>query len=193
MSDETKPTNPKDFIGSTKMPVHLWPNTATLLGTLAMLDGAAKYGRSNWRVSGVKASIYYDAARRHLDAWFEGEDKTKDSKVHHLGHALACIAIIVDAEAAGKLNDDRMFPGGFAKLLQELTPMVVALKEQHKDKEPHHFTRLDEGTRPNVVEQAWPGEEHCFCEGARGYNLRGMPHKRGAMGCVGRIAGPTLG
>lgn len=142
MSD-IKPTNPKDFIGSTKMPYHLWPNTATMLGTLALLDGAAKYGRSNWRHAGVRASIYYDAARRHLDAWFEGEDKTTDSGVDHLGHALACIAIIIDAQAAGKLNDDRMIAGGYHKLLAELTPMVAALKEQHADKSPHHFTIQD--------------------------------------------------
>lgn len=143
MTDNLKPTNPKDFIGSTKMPLHLWPNTATLVGTLAMLDGAAKYGRSNWRVSGVKASVYYDAARRHLDAWFEGENNAKDSNVPHLGHVLACIAIIIDAECAGKLTDDRMTPGGYLKLLDRLTPLVVALKQLHADKTPQHFTLLN--------------------------------------------------
>lgn len=49
MSDETKPTNPKDIIGCNKIPMHLWPETATMLGAMALLDGMLKYGRSNWR------------------------------------------------------------------------------------------------------------------------------------------------
>ena len=139
----TKPTNPKDAIGSNKMPVHLWPETATLLGSLALLDGALKYGRSNFRAIGVRSSIYYDAARRHLTAWFEGEDLDPDSGVPHLGHALACLAILVDAEAAGKLNDDRMAPGGYRKLIDALTPHVERLKAAHADKSPKHYTLAD--------------------------------------------------
>lgn len=143
MTTTTKPTNPKDAIGSNKLPVHLWPETATLLGSLAFLDGALKYGRSNFRAIGVRSSIYYDAARRHLAAWFEGEDVDPDSDVPHLGHALACIAILVDAEAAGKLNDDRMHPGGYRKLVDQLTPHVERLKAAHADKAPHHYTLAD--------------------------------------------------
>ena len=69
-----KPTNPKDAIGSGKLPLHLWPTTATALGCISMLNGMLKYGRSNFRAVGIRASIYYDAAMRHLNAWFEGED-----------------------------------------------------------------------------------------------------------------------
>lgn len=43
----TKPTNPKDAIGSNKVPMHLWPTTATIAGAMALLHGAMKYGRSN--------------------------------------------------------------------------------------------------------------------------------------------------
>ena len=138
-----KDTNPKDAIGSDKMPLHLWPNTATVLGTLGLLDGAAKYGRSNYRVMGVRASIYYDALRRHVDAWFEGEDIDPDSGIPHLGHALACLAILVDAEAAGKLTDDRMYPGGYRALLTQLTPHVRRLKALHAGKNLHHHTITD--------------------------------------------------
>ncbi len=53
-----KNPNPKDSIGSTKIPMHLWPDTATVYGALALLDGAAKYGRGNYRASPVRASIY---------------------------------------------------------------------------------------------------------------------------------------
>lgn len=140
---QTKPTNPKDAIGSSKLPLHLWPETATLLGSLALLDGALKYGRGNFRAIGVRSSIYYDAARRHLTAWFEGEDVDPDSGLPHLGHALACLAILVDAEAAGKLNDDRQHQGGYRKLIDALTPHVERLKAQHADKAPKHYTVAD--------------------------------------------------
>lgn len=138
-----KPTNPKDAIGSDKVPLHLWPEVATVHGSLAMLDGALKYGRSNFRAIGVRSTIYYDACRRHLSAWFEGEDTAADSGVSHLGHALACIAILLDASAAGKLNDDRMVRGGYDVSLAELTPHVARLKEKYKDRNPRHYTIAD--------------------------------------------------
>lgn len=142
--DATKPTNPKDAIGSDKLPLHLWPTTATAAGSIGMLDGALKYGRSNFRVVGIRASIYIDAAKRHLDAWFEGEECAPDTGIPHLCYALANIAIIVDARAAGKLNDDRMVRGtGYRKLVEELTPHVKRLKELHKDRKPKHYTIAD--------------------------------------------------
>lgn len=138
-----KDTNPKEAIGSNKIPFHVWPETATVEGVLGMLEGVLKYGRSNYRVAGVRASVYYDACRRHLNAWFEGEDKAPDSEISHLGHALACIAILIDAREAGKLNDDRMVRGGYHAMVERLTPDVKRLKEKHADKNPHQFTIAD--------------------------------------------------
>ena len=135
-----KETNPKDAIGSDKLPLHLWPNTATAMGCIAMLNGMLKYGRSNFREIGVRASVYQDAAKRHIDAWFEGEECDPDDGVPHLSAALACLAIIVDAKAAGKLNDDRMVAGGYRKLTNELTPHVARLKRLHAGKTPKHYT-----------------------------------------------------
>jgi hypothetical protein len=141
MSD--KPTNPKDAIGADKIPMHLWPTTATALGSMALLDGALKYGRSNYRAIGVRASIYYDALIRHLHKWFEGEDIDPDSGLPHLAHVLACAGILVDAQAAGKLTDDRAFHGGYLNLVEEITPLVAESKERHKDKSPKHYTIQD--------------------------------------------------
>lgn len=142
-NNETKPSNPKDIISSGKLPLHLWPETATITGCLAMLEGCLKYGRGNFRCVGVKSSIYIDACKRHLNAWFEGEECAPNSGISHLGHALACIAIIVDAQAAGKLTDDRNFPGGYAELVAKLTPEVKRLKELYTDKNPRHYTIKD--------------------------------------------------
>lgn len=138
-----KPSNPKDVIGTDKLPLHLWPTTATAMGCIGLLNGMLKYGRTNWRAAGVRASIYVDAAKRHLDAWFEGEDVDPDEGVPHLAAALACLAIIVDAQAAGKLNDDRAMAAGYRKLVTELTPHVARLKALHANKAPHHYTIAD--------------------------------------------------
>ena len=81
---------------------------------------------------------------RHLSRWFEGEDLDTDSTLPHLAHVLACVAIIVDAEAAGKLNDDRMIKGGYHEMLEKLTPLVARTKARYADKAPRHYTIEDD-------------------------------------------------
>ena len=142
----SNPVNPKDIVGSDKMPLHLWPETATVLGCLGLLEGALKYGRSNWRAVGVRATIYVDACRRHLNAYFEGEDLDPDSGLPHLSHALACLAIIVDADAKGLLTDDRCIEGGYRALIDKMTPEVKRLKEKYAGRAPKHYTIKDNCT-----------------------------------------------
>lgn len=153
LDDTSKATNPKDAVGSSKLPIHLWPKTATIMGTLGLLEGMLKYGRLNWREAGVRASIYYDALDRHISAWFEGEDFDPDSGMPHLAHALACLAILVDAQAAGKLVDDRQYNGeGYRTLVEELTPHVDRAKGNHADKSPKHYTLEDRNPNtPDLV------------------------------------------
>lgn len=139
-----KPSNPKDIIGSDKLPLHLWPASATAMGAIGLLEGATKYGRANWRAAGVRSSIYVDACMRHLAAWMEGEEVAPDSGVPHLANALACLAIIVDAQAAGKLNDDRNYSGGgYRKLVEELTHQVARIKKMNSERTPKHWTIAD--------------------------------------------------
>lgn len=140
--------NPKDAIGSNKLPLHLWPETATMLGCLGLLDGMLKYGRSNFRHVDILASLYMDATRRHLAAWFEGEDNDPDSGLPHLAHALASLAILVDAQAAGRLTDDRQSKIGYREMVQALTPHVARLKALHAAKTPRHYTIADTPQAP---------------------------------------------
>ena len=138
----SKDTNPKDAIANGKIPLHLWPSTATAMGAIGLLEGRFKYGNANWREAGVRASVYVSACQRHLAAWFEGEDTDPDSHLPHLSHALACLAILVDAQAAGKLTDDRQYPGGYRKLMDELTPLVAKVNDKYADKpEPRHYDK----------------------------------------------------
>jgi hypothetical protein len=141
---ETKQTNPKDAIGSDKLPLHLWPVSATAMGCLGLLDGMLKYGRSNWRDTGVRVTIYLDALDRHSAAYREGEDLDPDSGMPHLAHMLACLAILVDATATGKITDDRCYNGsGYRALVTELTPHVGRIKELRAGHDPKHYTIQD--------------------------------------------------
>jgi hypothetical protein len=140
----TKDTNPKDVIGSTKLPLSLVPPLTVAYASIAHLNGALKYGKGNWRKAGVRASIYADAAKRHIDSWLDGEEVDPEDGVPHLSAVLACIGIILDSRACGKLTDDRMMrnPGYRAEVAQ-LTAHVKRLQELHKDKQPRHFTIAD--------------------------------------------------
>lgn len=140
--------NPKDSIGNNKIPMHLWPSSATMLGSIGLLEGREKYGRCNWRAAPVKASIYYDALQRHMALWFEGQSLSTDVANVHLGNALACLAIIVDAGVHGTLVDDRNFtPSGSGDELQafanNLTPLVLKLQEQFATMKPKHWDHRD--------------------------------------------------
>lgn len=99
--------NPKDVVGMKKVSFTKFPQIALLHGVHAMMDGARKYGPYNWREKAISASIYIDACIRHLNAWYDGEENAEDSGVHHLGHAMACIAILLDALETGNVIDDR--------------------------------------------------------------------------------------
>lgn len=148
-----KSTNPKDLIGSNKLPLHLVPFTAIAYECLAFLEGALKYGRSNWRAAGVRFSIYYDACLRHLSKCLEGEWIDKESGIPHLGHARACLGIIIDAYEAGMLKDDRMYvKGDYSALVTKYSEEVKRLKEKYKDKNPKHYTIEDnKEDRPNII------------------------------------------
>ena len=104
----TKDTNPKDGVGSLK-PSYSNVSVPVLYEVgAAMLEGARKYGGYNWRVAGIRTSVYIDAARRHLDAFWEGEDIDDDSGLSHITKAIASLTVLRDAQIQGMVqNDDR--------------------------------------------------------------------------------------
>lgn len=99
--------NPKDAAGRKKPDLSLVPPTALREMARAMGDGASKYGAYNWRDHPVLARVYVAAAMRHLGDWLDGEELAQDSGVHHLAHAMANMAILLDAQAHQCLADDR--------------------------------------------------------------------------------------
>ena len=124
MTDQTYPDdNPKTVLGLRKPAMSCVPPVALLHLSHAMMDGEQKYGRMNWREHTVSSSVYYDAAMRHLMAWFDGETYAPDSGAHHLGHVMACCAILLDGESLAVLNDDRNTFGfsAFTRTCEQMT------------------------------------------------------------------------
>lgn len=140
---ETKPTNPKDIVGSGKLPLELVPATIDAYASLAFLEGALKYGRFNWRVAGVRASIYKAALDRHVERWWNGEDVDPSTGVPHLASAIACIGILLDAKTCGKLTDDRPPPAPLGDLLEDLRRRMPLLRELFDGEAPHQYTIAD--------------------------------------------------
>ncbi|MCH8137337.1 MAG: hypothetical protein IH926_00005 [Proteobacteria bacterium] len=102
-----KDSNPKDAIGSRKVGLSMIPRPVLYERALAMLGGSLKYARHNYRIAGVRASVYRDATDRHLDAWWEGEDIDEESGLNHITKAIASLAVMRDAMINGMFVDDR--------------------------------------------------------------------------------------
>lgn len=160
MSD-AKPSNPKDLIGRTKLPLSIVPAVTIAYLTLGHAEGMLKYGYVNWRECGVKLSIYMDAYNRHMLKFNEGQWADPKTRVPHLANALACLSIIIDAKEAGKLIDDRPLSnqGAIAFIETEGQAIWQHLMGLYGDVKPKHYTieegRLD-GTREGSETPAGP-------------------------------------
>lgn len=156
-------SNPKDLLGSKKPSLSKIPSIALLWETLAMMDGAGKYLPFNWRSNKVVASIYVDACKRHLDAWFEGQRKADDSGCHHLGHARACLGILLDAEATGNLIDDRPVVEGssdaYQAVLKEVCEAIPAMQARHKKFHDEKMAKADSENYNAVIKLQLECEE----------------------------------
>lgn len=131
-----KPSNPKDIIGSNKVPLSLVPAATMAYLAVAHAEGHLKYGLVNWREAGVRATIYIDACLRHIQKYKEGEWADPETTVPHLANALTCLSIIVDAHHAGKLIDDRPKSVEASPVMDEMAKVLVNLKALHADKKP---------------------------------------------------------
>lgn len=138
----TKPTNPKDSIGVRKAPLSCVPMNVIAEMGIGMLEGAAKYGRHNYRGVGVRTSVYFDAAMRHLIAFWEGEDIDADSGLSHVAKAMVTLAVLRDSQMRGNCVDDR--PPRSAPFYPGLNEAAAALLDRHAGKDPKHWTVADD-------------------------------------------------
>jgi hypothetical protein len=146
LTDTTKPSNPKQAFAGKKVCMSCVSAPVMNELSLAMLEGSLKYGRHNYRIAGVKASTYYDAAKHHLDQWWEGEDFDAEAKVklHHITKAIASLTVLRDAMIFNKMTDDRP-PKAPADWMAQLNKASEELRKAW----PNHaepFTELGEKT-----------------------------------------------
>ena len=113
-------TNPKDIQGQKKTPLRLISDIAMTYLARVMGLGAKKYGPYNWRDKKVKWTVYLEAARRHIALAADGEDADPESGMPHEAHAMACMAILLDAKVTDSLIDDRHKTGKLAGLMKQL-------------------------------------------------------------------------
>lgn len=140
----TKLTNPKDAVGSKKLMMHLVPSIVDIYAALAFTEGALKYGKYNWRVAGVRYSVYLDAIHRHLAQLQNGDDADPETLVPHLASIIACCGIIADAGHVGKLTDDRPPSAHKSKShLEETAAITAHLRELFKGHNPKQYTIHD--------------------------------------------------
>src|SRR5690606_36230252 len=64
------------------------------------------YGLHNWR-QGCDYSRYISAAKRHINAFNEGEDLDPESGLSHLAHAACCLAFLIEMQKKHFGKDDR--------------------------------------------------------------------------------------
>lgn len=142
-----KPSNPKDSIGIRKPPTSTIPQNVVAEIGVGMLEGALKYGRHNYRVIGVRASVYYDAAKRHLDAWWEGEDNDPDSGLSHITKAITSLVVLRDAMLCDKLTDDRPPKSDVVGHRKYLTKIVEEILDRYPEpKEAYTAKMVIQGT-----------------------------------------------
>lgn len=150
MTTTTKESNPKDIVGVRKAPMSTVSATVMAEVGVAMLEGAAKYGRHNYRAVGVRASVYYDALMRHMFAWWDaGEDLDPDSGLSHITKAIAGLMVFRDAMINDKWVDDR--PPKVPEFYADLNAKAAAILDRYADRNPVHYTQA-------MMPQ--PGEEH---------------------------------
>lgn len=138
LSDKIKDSNPKDSVGVRKAPISTVSGAVMTEVGLAMLEGARKYGRHNYRKIGVRASVYRDAVWRHLTAWWDfGQDLDPDSGLNHVTKAIAGLMVLRDAMLMDNWVDDRP-PSLPIELLEKYNEMASDIIDRYPDaKEPY--------------------------------------------------------
>jgi hypothetical protein len=115
--------NPKATAGRQKIQYGNTPALPSLYQAAVHDLGAVKYGSYNWRDTPIKMSDYISAIRRHLALLEAGEDIDDESGLPHAAHLMATCAIVIDADHAGTLIDDRRATPNLAKEMRRVAEL----------------------------------------------------------------------
>lgn len=132
-SERIKQSNPKDACGTKKVPFSTIPGPVLGEIGLALFEGARKYGKHNYRAIGVRYSVYYDAALRHLIAWWEGQDEDPDSGLSHITKAIAGLIVLKDSMNQENAHDDRPIKVKNQEWVLDLNKKAGEIIDKYKD------------------------------------------------------------
>lgn len=79
-----------------KLRYHVMPDAAEHEVIEVLNFGADKYGEHNWKNVKPLNTRYYNAMRRHVSAFRQGERVDPDSGKHHLAHAVCCLLFMLE-------------------------------------------------------------------------------------------------
>lgn len=136
LDKDTKSTNPKDAAASYRLPIHMVPDTLILYAAMAFAEGDSKYVAYNFRIAGVRASVYISALRRHLMRYVNGEWADKKTKVPHLASVAACVAILIDGHVTKTIVDDRPPAVDLGDEIERAEEVIAHVYDLNKDKRP---------------------------------------------------------
>jgi len=89
----------------------------------ALTYGQTKHGKYSFKEDGFPLTVMADKVLRHMSQFLDGEDFDKESKIHHLHHAIADLAIMIDIKDHHPHQDDRFKPAE-PKVIQ-VAPIVA--------------------------------------------------------------------
>lgn len=163
---ERKATNPKDAVANdhvkfTDLPLRVLAKVAP-----ALSEGAWKYGRHNYRIAGVRATVYVNACLDHLFAWAEGEDIDPGSGFNHIDKAVAGLMVLRDSMLEGNWQDDRapaVAPGWVEQAHADTKALYERMRTAHGEpKAP--FTQANRSAPTTAVEAANAVPTRCVNE-----------------------------
>lgn len=141
-----------------KPDLSLIPSVAEEAMARAMMYGTNKYGRYNY-CNGHEAGKLIASAKRHLSAWYNGEENDKESGVSHLGHAMCNIAMLLRQIELGTMKDDRYSPEKVIEPTRMATvddhKMVYMVDEKRGATEYHYYdheSRLSKAAPKNAAD-----------------------------------------
>jgi hypothetical protein len=74
---------------------HLLPWVPVQEVVRVLQHGADKYAADNWKHVEPARVRYWNAAMRHMLAWFDGEAQDPGSGCNHLAHAACCMLFLM--------------------------------------------------------------------------------------------------
>ena len=104
-ASQTATTGGRKFDGG-KTQFGLMPPFALKEFADVLTYGAKKYEPDNWKRVPDAKRRYFDAAMRHMWEWKRLEKTDPETGLHHMAHAMCCLAFIIDIEMDPSIIND---------------------------------------------------------------------------------------